>query len=253
MHAERDVPNLRVERFLDPVTGEATVHYLWKDRLVPKVRLGGKAAEQASGLSLIQKDLAVSKQWMEQARSITEQALGTVETGTKYVYAQDRGLYNTVKALFVASLAFYAKAFTEAAGRKAQMQRDWLDEEFREQHDYYMNLRHNFAAHSGDLKVEYADSYLLLVPETKRQTALQLATNRVQPDLINTREEGETFVALVDHAIVKVSARYNQAAHALMDAASTKTHTFWVIASSSAQPVDMDPIIASIRKKKPRR
>lgn len=249
MQSDKAVPHLRVERFIDPQTGEATVHYLWKDRLVSKVKLAGRAAEQASGLTLIQKDLANARRWIEQAQQLIGDDFAHRPADTQYVHAQDRARFDTAKALFVASLAFYAKAFTEANGRKAQMQRDWLDEPFREPHDYYMNLRHNFAAHSGDLQVEYAESYVLLVPVSRHAMDLRFATNRVQPDFVQTFGEEQPYVALVDHALAKISERYSLAAERLAAAAASKSLAFWAAASSGSEAINMDPIVAASKKK----
>lgn len=249
MIADRSLPGLQVERFLDPKTGVADVHYLWKGVLVPKVLLTGKIANQISGLALIQKDLANAKRWVQQAYDLTSKEHAAAPDGTVYLHSQDRTLFDDAKAFFVAGLTFYGKAFTEAAGRNAQMQRDWLAEEFRSLHDYYMDFRHNFAAHSGDLKLEHSRSYLLLIPE-RGGTSLRLGTIRLQPDVAGAEEQEASFLSLLDHAISIVNEKYFEAGKRLIEAAVTRPQAFWYSAAQGGVPVDMDKTITSTRRGK---
>ncbi len=250
MVPEKDFHDLRVERFLDPQTGAPALHILWKDVLVSSVLLGGKAAEQISGLTLIQKDLTNARRWMGRASGLVAEAAARAPESASYVHATDRDVFDEAKAFFVAALTFYAKAYTEAAGRKAQMQRDWLDEPFRARHDYFMDFRHNFAAHSGDMRLEFAESFLLLIPESGNRTVLRLFTSRVQPDVVMDREQEGDFARLIEHAIAKVTRRYDDAGRRLMEAAVSRPLAFWAAAGQGSEPVDMDAAIAVRRKRR---
>lgn len=249
MIADSSLPGLRVERFLDPQTGEADVHYLWNGVLVPKVLLTGKIANQISGLALIRKDLNNAKRWVQRAYDLTSEERAAAPEDTFYQHSEDRSRLDDAKAFFVAGLTFYGKAFTEAAGRNAQVQRDWLSLEFRDLHDHYMDFRHNFAAHSGDLKLEQSRSYLLLIPERGGAT-LRLGTFRMQPDVAGTKKQEASFISLLDHVMSVVSDRYFEAAKRLIEAAATRPLAFLYAAAQGGVPVDMDKTIATARKGK---
>jgi hypothetical protein len=83
---------------------------------------------------------------------------------------------------FVTALTFCGKCFSESAGRRAQVSRDWLEAEYRTVHDYFMKYRHNFAAHSGDEQLELTKSYVLIHPD-RRDFLPFLPTMRMQPDV----------------------------------------------------------------------
>ena len=160
---ESNVAELHVERVLDGATGRVDSHYFWKGSVVPKVPIVGDHVTRMSGLALIQKDLANALSWMRKARELAVRITGHTLVSDPSVYRtlDDRDIANDIKAFFIAALVFYGKAFTEAAGRRTQMARDWLDVDFREAHDKAMRLRHNVAAHSGELRIEHAESSLL--------------------------------------------------------------------------------------------
>lgn len=248
MLLENSIPGLRVEPFIDPITGAQTVHYLWKDIIVPKIQLTGKIAETISGLTLIQKDLENAKRWVKRALELTSAEAEPMSGDVQYVHLKERTSADEAKAFFVAGLTFYAKAFTEAAGRRAQLQRNDLALEFRDTHDYYMDFRHNFAAHSGDLKLEHATSYLLLIPHPEG-TRVQLATRRVQPDVVLSDISEDSFLSLIEHVISIVNEKYYDAGKNLINAAVARPEAFWQIAAQINAPVDMDQTIRTARKK----
>lgn len=255
MTPDKNISNLVVERKVDQKTGEPSVFYLLNGTLVSKIDICGAFAERLSGLSLIQKDLTNAKQWALQARQLTLASVSKTELSNdaemKYTLNADRETYDHVKGLFVAALVFYGKAFTEAAGRKAQVERDWLSAEFRDIHDYYMSLRHNFAAHSGDLKFEYARSSILLMPEGKNATSLRLVTNRIQPDAAISMADEEKFEDLIDHVMKIVDKKYEEKGQQIIKAALDRGLTFWTMAYHANQPVNMDDAtLKYLRKKK---
>lgn len=240
MIPDDNVPRLTVERHLNPDTGETSVEYRWDGKPVPQVTLTGAAAERLSGLALIQKDLANALRWIKRAEELISALMSSEDT--KYYRVEDRKVGDEVKALFVASLVFYAKAFTEASGRRAQMSRDWLDPQFRELHDSFMSYRHNMAAHSGDEKLELACSYILLIPD-KNQLNVRLATNRIQPDIAIGDNEAEKFSGLIENAIEKVVDKYNKLATQIIKRAVEKGSDFWIKASRKRNSIDVTQLL----------
>src|SRR5262245_9053798 len=146
MVKDNQMPGLSVNRSLDSATGQVATTYVWRGQPAVQVEIGGKLAERYSGLALIEKDLQNALRWCKRAETGLIKAGGERASGPRddsgliYVASGERELFDSVKAVFVAALTFYAKAFTQAEGRKVQMQRDWLDESFREQHDNCMRF-----------------------------------------------------------------------------------------------------------------
>lgn len=116
--------------------------YFYKRKEVATVYLSDKLSKQLAGYYLIEKDLRNVITWLEKIESCHEKGEGIM-------IMSDMVTSDLVKALWVASLAFYGKCFSTTKGRKTKLDRDSLDEEHRASHDRYIKLRHNFAAHSG--------------------------------------------------------------------------------------------------------
>jgi hypothetical protein len=160
MNSDTSEPRLVPKRKLDPVTGTLSVDYYWDQRLAPKVQISGKLVERLSGYTLIKKDLDNALCWMKRAEELAD---GTRKPEEGFFAVADREAGDAMKAYFVAALAFYGKCFTVAGGRQVSASRDWLDVKYREHHDLYMSYRHNFAAHSGDERLELARTYVRLL------------------------------------------------------------------------------------------
>jgi hypothetical protein len=235
MTPEKEFPGFKVERFPDDATGKATVRYLLNGVMIDHVKLSGAVAERLSGLALIEKDLKNSLKWISRAQILVG-SVGPFKPDAQYVQGLDREVFDDVKAFFVAALSFYAKAFTEANGRRAQMTRDWLAPEFRSTHDFYMEMRHNFAAHSGDQKVEEASTHVLLVPDGQNYR-VRLHTNRNQPDLALADFNGKTFTALIENAIGIVTQRFNDLAVKVGETVVSIGLGSWLLAAGDSNPV----------------
>lgn len=243
MIPEDKFPQLRVERVMNPETGEVTLNYFWDNQAIPKVRLSGRRAERLAGLTLIQKDLNNCANWIIKAAEQAKTLKG--DTEAQFTRFEDRDVADQIKALFVAALTFYGKAFTQAAGRRMQLSRDWLDESFRETHDFYMKFRHNMAAHSGDEKLEHAESDMLLVPDsTGTHSPIQLFTNRLQPDFAWSSDDEETFTALIAHVLEKVQSKSEELSSQIFDASMLKGAAFWKAAAQKGTSVDVDSLFS---------
>ena len=217
--------NLSSKAFVDNATGEIHYHYYWKRNKAPKVEITGLLPNKLSGLTLIQKDLGNALRWIKAAKELTPK---NIDSSKGFYYlADNRSTFDLVKALFVASLTFYGKCFTEANGRSAQVSRDWLDAKHKKAHDYYMMYRHNFAAHSGDEKVELAKTFVLLHPK-KNEILPLLPTMRMQPDLVFTHDDEDDLEELIEYVINLVSQKYNDLAFKITnDLVMVKNIDFW--------------------------
>jgi hypothetical protein len=238
MIPDSSIPRLTTKRELDQSTGQSSTTYFWDGKPVPQVKLSGAVAEQLSGLALIQKDLTNALRWIDNAVKLLGELEAKTESQTNaYSPISNREVGDQIKAYFVSSLVFYAKAFTEAGGRRAQIARDWLDVQFRDTHDYFMMFRHNMAAHSGDEKLEIGHTCLILIPSSQGY-AFRIGTHRCQPDLAISESDEKQFRDLIAHAIEKVSERYNKTATRTIELAFAKGTEFWLVASSKGEAVD---------------
>jgi hypothetical protein len=209
MRSDTSEGRLVPKREVDPATGTPNITYYWEGRLVPKIQISGRLVDHLSGYSLIKKDLDSALKWIRLAETIANTHRKADEEG--YQYAPEREDFDVVKAYFVASLTFYGKCFTEASGRHAQISRDWLDEAYRDVHDFYISYRHNFAAHSGDERLEMAATYVLVHPDGQSLLPY-LATARSQPDIALPGKGKVGFGDLIAHVADKVVTKYNKAA-----------------------------------------
>ncbi|WP_102363275.1 hypothetical protein [Vibrio cyclitrophicus] len=238
MRSDSSFKNLTSKKHIDPQTGQAHVHYFWKRNKVPLVEITGKLPNKLSGLTLIQKDLGNALKWMQLAQNL---AKGTDITGN-FVKANNRETFDVIKALFVASLTFYGKCFTEANGRNAQASRNWLDEDYKELHDYYMNFRHNFAAHSGDEKIELAKTFVLLHPKKKQELLPFLPTIRLQPDVVLPRTDSEEkgLEDLIVYVSKLVTERYNKLSQKIIhDLVLVEETAYWREKAKQNKPVEL--------------
>jgi len=243
MIPEKEFPRLRVEKLLNPENGEVTLNYFWDDQAIPKVRLTGRRAGRLAGLTLIQKDLKNCANWMAKASELAKTLKG--DTEAQFTRFEDRDVADQVKGLFVAALTFYGKAFTEAAGRRMQIPRDWLHESFRETHDFYMKFRHNMAAHSGDEKLEHAESDMVLLPKSSgSHSPIQIYTYRLQPDIVWSNDDAGTFTALIDHVLEKVQSKSDELGKQIFDASMLKGAPFWQAAAAAGTSVDVDSLFS---------
>ena len=193
MQSDKSVKGLTTKKFIDQKTGELYYKYFWKRNEVPTVEIKGKLPDKLSGYTLIRKDLDNALGWVD----LAEELMPPMDSEKNYAKSGDRKVFNQVKGLFVAALTFYGKCFTEAEGRNAQISRNWLDAEHKELHDYYMKLRHNFAAHSGKEKFELAKSYVLLHPKKKMNfflIYLPHALNQILLYLVTEKKVFESYL-----------------------------------------------------------
>jgi hypothetical protein len=237
MRSDTSEPRLVPLRTVDKSTGSSDVTYQWDGKVAPKIQLTGKLVDKLSGYSLIKKDLDNALRWMKKAESISANDPSRLESG--YFQPKDRDAFDDVKAYFVASLAFYGKCFTEAAGRHAGVSRAWLDPDYRAVHDYYMKYRHNFVAHSGDEQLEIAKTYVLLRPNRKNLLPF-FPTTRSQPDIVLSNDGDIGFPELIAHVTTKVVEKYDKIGYKIGECLASKGIYFWISAAEEGHPVCID-------------
>jgi hypothetical protein len=144
-----------VREILDSTTGIVHRFYSYKGKPCNRKIRKSRLVDQLTGYVLIEKDLRSALSWMARIEGLHE--VGGLRNEGGFAHGKDREKYLLIKGLFVAALTFYGKCFSRCEGRRAQMDRNQLDEHFHEIHDTCIRYRHNFAAHSGAEKLERID------------------------------------------------------------------------------------------------
>lgn len=239
MQSDTSEPRLVPVRKLDQATGVVSHAYYWDGQLARKVEISGRLVEQLNGYTLMKKDLDSALTWIRRAEQLATEVRGVDES--QYTHINDREIGYSVKAFFVASLTFYGKCFTEAAGRRAQASRDWLDQKYRDAHDHFMNYRHNFAAHSGDEGMEYAKTYVLIHPSA-RMLLPYLPTARLQPDVALPGVGDIGLAELIENLSVKVVERYDKLVFKIIsEHVLPRGPQFWIAATKTNERVILEP------------
>lgn len=186
-----------VREVLDPTTGIVHRFYTYKRKPCHRKILKSRLVEQLAGYVLIEKDLRSALSWAAHIEGLHE--VGPLRDEESYAHSKDREKFVLIKGLFVAALTFYGKCFSRCEGRRAQMDRNQLDERFHEIHDTCIRYRHNFAAHSGAEKLERVD--IALVFPKKRGVAVlpRIYMELSQPDLLSHSKGEIKMKELFEH------------------------------------------------------
>lgn len=218
MDDESSIPGFTVESFIDPSTGKGHSRFFWKHKRAFHVELKGVPMERLGGFSLISKDLEKVSAWASMANEQMPSDVKLENTENKrYFILSERKKYDLVKGLFVAALIFYGKAFTSAKGRRVKLDKKSLDNEYQIIHEYFMTYRHNFAAHSGDAKLETTRTNLVLTGSRKKGFHPLIHTGRIQPDNAMVPMGDFGLVELADHAKAVADLKYNNLSDHIMN------------------------------------
>ena len=239
----RNEKGLRVEQVIDSKSGDVQLTYWVDGNRASKIALIGNVAERYAGLTLILKDLDSSLRWIKKSATISN--LPTVDQDKKCFVLPDE-VAADAKAFFVAAVVFYAKAFVESKGRRAQLSRDSLDGDFRELHDDAMRFRHNMAAHSGEERLEAVESFILLVKGQSGKYDYKLATGGKQPAFADFGDQGnqsKSFAALIEHAAEKVHERLEKLGQQLLLAAAAIRTNVILSLAKKGKPLNLDEAI----------
>jgi hypothetical protein len=178
-------PNWEIEEGVSP-DGSVSNKYFFRGELALRVPLDSHLARQAAGYALIEKDLRNIAWCIQKIQALQKEALGDIfEPLEPVIMPGSRDDANLLKLLLISALSLYGKLFTTAGGRRTSLARDHVDPDLREKHDFLMELRHNFAAHSGEVKHEEAELVLLLDPDDARHEGCVISTELKQPNALD--------------------------------------------------------------------
>jgi hypothetical protein len=186
-----------VREVLDSTTGTVHRFYSYRGKPCHRKILKSRLVDQLAGYVLIEKDLRSALSWIAHIEGLHE--VGALRKEESFAHGKDREKYILIKGLFVAALTFYGKCFSRCEGRRAQMDRNQLDERFHDIHDTCIRYRHNFAAHSGAEKLERVD-IALVFPKKKGVAVLpRIYMELFQPDLLSPSKGEIEMKELFEH------------------------------------------------------
>ncbi|SPZ53620.1 Uncharacterised protein [Serratia quinivorans] len=242
-----DVSCIEREFYIGHDTGKTKVIYSYSGQLVSSVKLTGGLVNRASALALIMRDLDSSRKWYRKAASILKDN-GILDkkynndSEFSYYQVNDANVADEVRGLFIASMTFYGKAFTTADGRKLKAERNWLDEEHVSIHDTMLDIRHNFAAHSGRSEYESSETYLLLIPQGRKNIIYFPTTIRQQMNMIIDSENVDIYLSHLDYVFSVVDNKYRELLILITESAMSKSRMYWECAAKSNEPITLDVI-----------
>ena len=184
--------------------GKSTISAKYGGRDVPFVILHGRIVDRAIGFRLLRQDLRDANQWISRAKefmSIAQAELGqrrnkSGPTIQKKVHDKSE----LARALFVAALTFYGKAFRKSEGRMAKLSENDLDSSLRAAHTFFLSQRDAYAAHSGIERYEVGHAVGITHPNPKKARSLVVNYTMYRPNLVFEASDGKTFLALLEHA-----------------------------------------------------
>lgn len=183
---------------LDPDNQTFYNRYFYKRVKAKRVVIETPKANVLGAYTLIEKDLRSVLVWLHEIKDLLAGDEVTAGKKGSQKTAHDRTRYNLIKGLFVASLTFYAKCFATCEGRKVKLEKKNLSDEFQIHHESIMDIRHNFAAHSGAKQVEKVHVVMALDSKRRKGAVPFLTRELGQPDSYSL-ESTEEFILLVNH------------------------------------------------------
>lgn len=184
---------------LVPETGEFYNRYFYKRKPAYRILVDTPKAKALAAYTLIEKDLRSTLVWLENISDLLSEEESNKKTKGNRKSSSDRNKYNLIKGLFVAALTFYGKSFATCEGRRVKLDKANLDSKFHSEHDNIIEMRHNFAAHSGAKNVERVHVVLALDKNMKKNTQPYFGRELAQPDSY-VKKDIEDFIGLVNHA-----------------------------------------------------
>lgn len=151
----------KVESVVIPETGEHYNRYFFKRVRAKRIPLKSKLAMQLGGYALIERDLRIVGTWLEEMHKHCEPLPENSRAGWGATRSSDEE-HPIVQSLFVSSVSFYGKCFSQCDGRKIKLDKKWVPHKFEDTHDLLIQMRNNFTAHSGATKFERVNVALVL-------------------------------------------------------------------------------------------
>lgn len=205
----------KAKEIIDQATGKVHRLYTYKNKPCYRRVLTSHLANQMAGYVLIEKDLRNVGIWLKEIETMHTDA--PTRKGEHFKKTIDREKYNIIKGLFVAALTFYGKCFSKCEGRPVKLERAQLEKKFLEKHDDCIAYRHNFAAHSGAAKLEYAEISLVFPQKPKAGIEPRIYRELYQPDLVWPSKPNEvSFTELVEHVKTIVNIKIDRLHNKIM-------------------------------------
>jgi len=220
------IDNIETKTVIDRVTGKLEVTYTYKRKRCPTIKLSSKLTKSYIGYYLIENDLADIESWLNIAYSHIPKN-NKNKSKDNYLIT-DIENDSVVKGLFMSSVAFYGKCFTQAKGRGLKLDKSFVPNEYYALHDKIMNYRHTLVAHSG--KGEWDTGVLKLVLPPKKGKSISPC---IKPELkrlsfIDDKEDDYRFINLVVLLKEKVRKKSNEVAKRIFsDEIKKKTEDYW--------------------------
>jgi hypothetical protein len=193
-----------------------------------KIKLESKFIKNYEGYLLISRDIESIMIWLNLLKEYIIKIYGDKVPDIPRIRVEGKeASYELTKALYIASITIYGKLFTKAQGRNAKLEDKIFIgcNEFLSFHKELMEQRHNFAAHSGKVKIENANVYLVLDPKKGRNDPL-IISDAVQPESLYV-EDIELFQKLISFLKTKVDERVKKIYHNLSSNIAEKGLDFW--------------------------
>jgi len=201
-------------KILEPDTGKFYCRYEYRRKPALRVEIDTPKARSLNGYLLIEKDLRNTLIWLKQIK-VTLDLHESTNKQKGHMASGDREIFDTVKGLFVAALTFYGKCFSTCKGRKLKLDKKIIAEKYKDTHSYMIQMRNNFAAHSGEIKVETARVVLALDKNKRKNTFPHIAKEVYQPDTCSF-EDVTDCIASVNHLHVHVNGKIDTLVEKIM-------------------------------------
>lgn len=169
-----------------------TVERIYKQKgvAIPRIPLKGHFVDQYVALQLLDKDIRNVIGWEGIIKNIRD----NLNEEKNFIHPDlEKNLM--LKSLFISKVITYGKCFTAANGRRFMLQRNNVPEQYRDLHDFIMNIRHNFAAHKGEYEYDQCGLALTL-PGTKKKRYYHIFSELHQINYIINEEDDERFLRL---------------------------------------------------------
>jgi hypothetical protein len=193
-----------------------------------KIKLDSKLIKNYEGYLLIDRDIKSIVVWLKLLKDHLYKLYGKKNSKVPILrIANNEELPELTKALYVSCLTIYGKLFNRSEGRNAKLECKIFagHNKFLSFHNELMEQRHNFAAHSGKVKIENANVYLVLDPVQGRNEPL-IISDAVQPDSPYL-ENIELFQSLISFLKTKVDEKLVKSYNKLNSNISEMGIDFW--------------------------
>ena len=178
----RNIPNYpdwKEEITFEDESGSVVRTYKYKGESAGRIVLDDSISLQAAGYALIDKDLRNAFEWLEDVEAIYKEKGITKENEEPNIPDKDEG--RRLKSLLISMCTIYGKCFTSADGRRVKLGKNNIDKKYIETHDDIMEMRNNYAAHSGEEKIETGKIVLAITLDDPNEGQLMITTEIDQP------------------------------------------------------------------------